>query len=118
MPRGSSAAALRAGSRSTTNPVRTDTDGGTDTSTTNTTNTTTNGDDSTTNGDDSTTNGVEPCACPDIEVPLDDGIFVLSDNAELWKFYPADNSFLKLGNFNCGGLTNSSLARAWAPDHS
>jgi len=99
----------------TTNPVQTDTDGGTDTSTTNTTNTTTDGttnttttgDDSTTNGDDSTTNGVEPCACPDIEVPLDDGIFVLSDNAELWKFYPADNSFLKLGNFNCGGLTNT-----------
>ena len=101
---------------STTNPVQT----GTDTSTSNTTSADTNtGDtndtttggtttgDETTGGDDSTTNGVEPCACPDIEVPLDDGIFVLSDNAELWKFYPADNSFLKLGNFNCGGMTNT-----------
>ncbi len=103
---------------STTNPVQTDTDisTATDTSTSNTTNTTgdtttggttsTTGDDTTT-GDDSTTNGVEPCACPDIEVPLDDGIFVLSDNAELWKFYPEDNSFLELGSFNCGGMTNT-----------
>ena len=97
---------------STTDPVQTNT-GGTDTSTSNTSNTTggdttttsTTGDDTT--GGDSTTNGVEPCACPDIEVPLDDGIFVLSDNSELWKFYPESNTFLELGAFNCGGMTNT-----------
>ena len=96
---------------STTDPVQTNT-GATDTSTSNTSNTTggdttttTTGDDTT--GGDSTTNGVEPCACPDIEVPLDDGIFVLSDNSELWKFYPESNTFLELGAFNCGGMTNT-----------
>ncbi len=90
-----------------TSPVQTDT--GTDTGTTTDTGggTTTTG---TTGGDSSsggTTDGVEPCECPDIEVALDDGVFVLSDNSELWKFYPETNDFLKLGSFNCGGMTNT-----------
>ncbi len=51
--------------------------------------------------DDSTTAPIENCPCPDLEVPLDDGIFVLSITAELWKFFPADNSFVKLGNLTC-----------------
>ncbi|MFY0532579.1 hypothetical protein [Nannocystis pusilla] len=41
------------------------------------------------------------CPCPDIEVPLDDGVFVLSITAELWKFFPMDNSFVKLGPLSC-----------------
>ncbi len=56
---------------------------------------------------DTTTNGVEPCACADIEVPLDDGIFVLSDDAEMWKFYPETNTFEMLGAFNCGGMNGT-----------
>jgi hypothetical protein len=75
-----------------------------DTTTTTTSTTTTTDTESTT--DDTTTGQPEPCACPDIEVPLDDGIFVLSDNAELWKYYPESNDFALLGNFNCGGNTN------------
>ncbi len=53
------------------------------------------------------TNNVEPCACPDLEVALDDGIFVLSDNSQLWKFYPETKQFEMLGAFNCGGMTNT-----------
>jgi hypothetical protein len=63
----------------------------TDTSTTDTDTTTgtTTTDDTSSTGD---TTNVEPCACPDLEVALDDGIFVLSDDAELWKFYPETKS--------------------------
>jgi len=61
-----------------------------------------------TSGDSSTGDVVEPCACPDnIEVPLDDGIFVLSDNSELYKFFPATNEFQKLGDFTCGQATGT-----------
>jgi hypothetical protein len=94
----------------TTNPVQTDTDPDTTDSTTGSTSTTT-GDDTTgstgSTTDDDTTEGVEPCLCPDLEVPLDDGIFVLSDNSELYKFFPETNQFQDLGTFNCGGMTNT-----------
>jgi len=50
---------------------------------------------------------VEPCACPDIEVALDDGIFVLSDNSELYKFYPEQNKFENLGAFQCGNASGT-----------
>jgi len=57
---------------------------------------------------DTTTGGVEPaCACPDIEVALDDGIFVLSDNSELYKFYPETNQFEMLGAFKCGNASGT-----------
>ncbi|MDC0716036.1 hypothetical protein [Nannocystis bainbridge] len=93
----------------------TTTEPGTTTSTTDTTATTdTTTSTSTTEGtsttDDTTsTTGDLPdlCACPDIEVPLDDGIFVLSDDAELWKYYPESNTFTMLGSFSCGGMTNT-----------
>ncbi len=100
---------------STTMPVQTDTgtteESGTttttgDTTTSTTTGTTTTGEDTSSGGDD-TTDGVVPCECPDIEVPLDDGIFVLSDNSELFKFFPETNQFVNLGAFNCGGMTNT-----------
>jgi hypothetical protein len=39
------------------------------------------------------TTGDEACACPDLEVPLDDGIFVLSITAQLWKYFPETNMF-------------------------
>jgi hypothetical protein len=35
-------------------------------------------------------------------VPLDDGIFVLSKTAELWKYLPGDNKFELLGAIDCG----------------
>ena len=54
-------------------------------------------------GDESSTGDAVACACPDIEVPLDDGIFVLSDGAELWKYFPETNSFTMLGQIDCGG---------------
>ncbi len=59
----------------------------------------------TSTGADSST-GEEPlaCACPNIEVPLDDGIFLLSDSAELWKYFPETNQFEMLGQINCAGL--------------
>ena len=60
------------------------------------TGTTTTGD---TTGD--TTTGEEACACPDLEVPLDDGIFVLSITAQLWKYFPETNSFDQLGPIGC-----------------
>jgi hypothetical protein len=97
----------------TTQGVDTQTTGEPGTSTTTTTTTdTTEGSTSTTEGSSGTTvadttGGPEPCACPDIEVPLDDGIFVLSDNSELWKFRPDDNSFAMLGAFNCNGNTST-----------
>ncbi len=64
--------------------------------------------DGTTGG--STTGGGEACGCPDIEVPLDDGIFVLSSNAALWKYFPANNTFTKLGDLNCGMIDTFSMA--------
>jgi hypothetical protein len=52
-------------------------------------------------GGSESTEGVEACACPDIEVPLDDGIFVLSITAELWKYFPETNTFQELGPIAC-----------------
>ena len=51
---------------------------------------------------DSTTGAVEMCPCPDLEVGLDDGIFVLSKSAELWKYFPGDNKLEMLGAVDCG----------------
>ncbi len=68
---------------------------------------------STTTGDSSggdSTGGMEACGCPDIEVPLDDGIFVLSGDAELWKYFPANNTFKMLGSLNCGMTDTFSMA--------
>jgi len=48
-----------------------------------------------------TTTGDEACPCPDIEVPLDDGIFVLSDVGDLWKYFPKENMFTLLGELGC-----------------
>ena len=92
----------------TTMPAQTDTG----TSTTDGTSTGTTADDTTgttadTSTGDDTTEGVEPCVCPDLEVPLDDGIFVLSDNSELYKYFPETKQFQELGTFNCGGMTNT-----------
>jgi hypothetical protein len=58
-------------------------------------------DGSSSTGGEDTMEPPEPCACPDLEVPLDDGIFVLSITAELWKFFPETNEFLKLGDLTC-----------------
>jgi hypothetical protein len=44
---------------------------------------------------------VEACPCPDLEVALDDGIFVLSQSAQLWKFFPETNNLLQLGQIGC-----------------
>jgi hypothetical protein len=58
-----------------------------------------------------TTEGATVCECPDIEVPLDDGIFLFSTAAELWKFKPEFNSFTKIGDVACPGLFSTfSLA--------
>ena len=59
-----------------------------------------------------TTGDVEACACPDIEVPLDDGIFVLSGDAELWKYFPMGNNFELLGTLDCPGLFPSTFSMA------
>jgi hypothetical protein len=90
----------------TTEPAQTDT--GTSTSTTGTTGDPGTG---TSTGGDTTTGGVEACACPDIEVALDDGIFVLSDSAELWKYFPETNKFTMLGQIDCG-LFDSTFSMA------
>ncbi len=58
------------------------------------------------------TGDVELCGCPDIEVPLDDGIFVLSGDAELWKYFPMSNTFELLGDLNCPGLFNTTFSMA------
>lgn len=42
---------------------------------------------------------------------LDDGIFVLSDDAELWKFIPSDLSFEMVGDVACDGQ-NSTFSMA------
>ncbi len=94
------------GSESSTGPVI-ETESGP-----NTTSTTTTGDDTTTTtgssstgdsseGGESSSTGEEACACPDLEVPLDDGIFVLSITAQLWKYFPETNMFEQLGPIGC-----------------
>lgn len=56
-----------------------------------------------------TTGGVT-CDCTP---GLDDGIFVLSDDAEIWKYVPDTQNpqnpgtFSKIGNLDCGGNTNT-----------
>src|SRR5690606_38197412 len=45
---------------------------------------------------------IEACPCPDLEVALDDGIFVLSKTAQLWKYFPGKNEFELLGAIDCG----------------
>ena len=85
--------------------VETDTGPGTSTTGTTTgTDTTTSGSTTTdtTGTSESSTTGEEACACPDLEVPLDDGIFVLSITAELWKYFPETNTFDSLGPIGCG----------------
>ncbi|MBK7828979.1 hypothetical protein [Nannocystis sp.] len=80
----------------TTSP---DTDASTGAATATTTDTTTA---DTTTAD--TTTGVMPEACPcpdDLLVPLDDGIFVLSKTAVLWKYLPGANKFEMLGPIKC-----------------
>jgi hypothetical protein len=63
------------------------------------------GPDDTGTGDtgDSSTGDVVACACPDIEVALDDGIFLLSASAELWKYFPETKKFEMLGQIDCAG---------------
>jgi hypothetical protein len=56
---------------------------------------------STTGGDSTTGDPVEPCPCADVEVAIDDGIFVLSQSAQLWKFYPKNNTLELLGQIGC-----------------
>jgi len=86
---------------STTSPVQTDTGTSTGPDSTGTGTGSTTGDSTT---GDSTTGDVAMCACPDLEVALDDGIFLLSASAELWKYFPETNSFEMLGQIDCGGL--------------
>ncbi len=50
----------------------------------------------------STTGVVDACPCPDLVVGLDDGIFVLSKTAQLWKYFPGTNELKMLGAINCG----------------
>jgi hypothetical protein len=76
------------------------------------------GDDTTTTepdpdtGDDTSTTdtGVTVCECPMLEVPLDDGIFLLSSTAELWKFFPKTAEFVELGTLSCGMFDTFSMA--------
>ena len=91
----------------TTSPIDPDTGPDDTTATTSTTastgpdDTSTTADDTSTTSDDTTGTMDEPCACPMLEVPLDDGIFVLSITAELWKFFPLDNTLIPLGAIGC-----------------
>lgn len=48
------------------------------------------------------TGAVEACPCPELDVALDDGIFVLSKTAQLWKYFPGTNEFTLLGAIDCG----------------
>ncbi|MCY0993315.1 hypothetical protein OV203_39630 [Nannocystis sp. ILAH1] len=59
---------------------------------------------STATTEQTSTTGVveEKCPCPDLEVPLDDGIFVLSKTAQLWKYFPQTHDFELLGPADCG----------------
>ncbi len=63
------------------------------------------GESSSDSGDDTTT-GVTGCECPDLEVPLDDGIFLLSSDEELWKFFPETEEFQLLGTLTCDGFAS------------
>ena len=84
---------------------------GTTTDGTTTDGTTTDGTTDGTTGNTGTTGVIEdPCPCADVEVPLDNGIFVLSDNAELYKYLPDENSFQKLGDIGCGMPNTFSMA--------
>jgi len=59
--------------------------------------------DTTTDTTDTTDTGMaEACPCPELDVALDDGIFVLSKTAELWKYFPGKNEFTLLGAIDCG----------------
>jgi len=53
-------------------------------------------------GESTDTGPVEACPCPELDVALDDGIFVLSKTAELWKYFPDKNEFKLLGAIDCG----------------
>jgi hypothetical protein len=55
-------------------------------------------------GDTGETSTGEPeaCPCPDLEVALDDGIFVLSKTAQLWKYFPTTQALEMLGPIDCG----------------
>jgi len=53
-------------------------------------------------GETSTTGVVDACPCPDLVVGLDDGIFVLSKTAQLWKYFPVKNELQMLGALDCG----------------
>ncbi len=56
----------------------------------------------TSTGEDSSTGEAEACACPKLEVALDDGIFLLSQSAELWKFFPETKMLENFGPVGCG----------------
>ncbi len=88
------------GGASTSTTGQTDT--GTDTSTSTGTQTDPGETGTSTTGD--TTTGVmeEMCPCPDLVVGLDDGIFVLSKTAQLWKYFPDKNTLQMLGPVDCG----------------
>lgn len=88
----------------------TTTTSGPDTTTTGDTTTTTMSDDATTSDDTTTTGDTPVCACPDLEVPLDDGVFVLSNDAKLWKYFPLENTFVSLGSLSCGMTNTFSMA--------
>ena len=81
-----------------TSPVGTETN---PMETTTTDGTTTTAGSSSEGGEDSTTEAVESCPCPDLEVPLDDGIFVLAQNSSIWKFFPETNDLVQLGTPTC-----------------
>lgn len=91
-----------------TDPTATDSDTDTDTGNSSQTDTDT---DSDTDTDTGTTGEPEPeCECADVEVPLDNGIFVLSDDAVLWKYIPEFNTFENLGPLGCGLPNTFSMA--------
>ena len=53
-------------------------------------------------GQTADTGVVDACPCPDLVVGLDDGIFVLSKTAVLWKYFPLTNELKMLGAVDCG----------------
>ncbi len=53
-------------------------------------------------GETGETGVVDACPCPDLVVGLDDGIFVLSKTAVLWKYFPGKNEMQMLGVVDCG----------------
>jgi hypothetical protein len=65
---------------------------------------TTTGGTTTGTADTGTTTGGLDCSCvPD----LDDGIFVVGENSEMYKYFPETNTFSPLGTFSCPGTTSS-----------